>query len=98
MTVAIDLRSDTVTRPTPAMRAAMAAAEVGDEQYGEEIMAVVVPSDDTALDAETLVAWSREQLGSHKYPRRVDIVEALPLGPSMKVLKRELRTRYAEGA
>jgi threonine aldolase len=27
----IDLRSDTVTRPTPAMRAAMAAAEVGDD-------------------------------------------------------------------
>ena len=26
----IDLRSDTVTKPTPAMRAAMAAAEVGD--------------------------------------------------------------------
>jgi threonine aldolase len=32
----IDLRSDTVTRPTPAMRAAMAAAPVGDEQYGED--------------------------------------------------------------
>ena len=31
----IDLRSDTVTRPGPAMRAAMAAAEVGDDQYGE---------------------------------------------------------------
>lgn len=31
----IDLRSDTVTRPTPAMRAAMAAAPVGDDQYGE---------------------------------------------------------------
>ena len=33
---AIDLRSDTVTRPTPAMRAAMAAAEVGDDVYGED--------------------------------------------------------------
>ena len=32
----IDLRSDTVTRPTPAMRAAMAAAEVGDDVYGED--------------------------------------------------------------
>jgi threonine aldolase len=32
----IDLRSDTVTRPTAAMRAAMAAAEVGDDQYGED--------------------------------------------------------------
>jgi len=33
---AIDLRSDTVTRPTDAMRKAMAAAEVGDDVYGED--------------------------------------------------------------
>jgi threonine aldolase len=32
----IDLRSDTVTRPTDAMRAAIAAAPVGDDQYGED--------------------------------------------------------------
>lgn len=32
----IDLRSDTVTRPTAAMRAAMAAAEVGDDVYGDD--------------------------------------------------------------
>src|SRR5512146_1013669 len=32
----IDLRSDTVTRPSPAMRAAMAEAPVGDDVYGED--------------------------------------------------------------
>jgi threonine aldolase len=32
----IDLRSDTVTRPSPGMRAAMAAAEVGDDQFGDD--------------------------------------------------------------
>lgn len=32
----IDLRSDTVTKPSPAMRRAMAEAEVGDDQYGED--------------------------------------------------------------
>jgi len=36
MTKTIDLRSDTVTRPTAAMRAAMAAAEVGDDVYHED--------------------------------------------------------------
>ena len=35
-TAPIDLRSDTVTRPTPGMRAAMAAAPVGDDQFGED--------------------------------------------------------------
>jgi threonine aldolase len=36
MSPPIDLRSDTVTRPTPAMREAMASAEVGDDQFGED--------------------------------------------------------------
>jgi len=36
MIAPIDLRSDTVTRPTDAMRAVMAAAPVGDDQYGED--------------------------------------------------------------
>ncbi len=36
MDTSIDLRSDTVTRPTPAMRAAMAAAPVGDDVFGDD--------------------------------------------------------------
>jgi threonine aldolase len=36
MTRPIDLRSDTVTKPSKAMRAAMAAAEVGDDWYGDD--------------------------------------------------------------
>src|SRR4030081_2490888 len=36
MTGAVDLRSDTVTRPSAEMRAAMASAEVGDDVYGED--------------------------------------------------------------
>src|SRR2546428_2305200 len=35
-TLAIDLRSDTVTRPSPEMRRAMAEAPVGDDVYGED--------------------------------------------------------------
>lgn len=34
--MSLDFRSDTVTRPTPAMRAAIAAAEVGDDVYGDD--------------------------------------------------------------
>jgi len=36
MTALVDLRSDTVTRPTPAMRAAMAAAPLGDDVFGDD--------------------------------------------------------------
>jgi len=45
---------------------------------------------------DELIAWSRERLGRHKYPRHVRFVDELPLGPSHKVLKRELRRMVAE--
>ncbi len=62
-----------------------------DETYGEEICAVVVLAPEGEdLDQETLIAWSKERLGGHKYPRRIEFVPALPLGPSGKILKREL--------
>ena len=32
----VDLRSDTITKPTPAMRRAMAEAEVGDDVFGDD--------------------------------------------------------------
>jgi long-chain acyl-CoA synthetase len=75
--------------------AQVAVIGVPDPEKGEEVCAVVVPSAGRALDAETLVGWAREQLGRHKYPRRVEFVDALPLGPTHKVLKRELRARFA---
>jgi long-chain acyl-CoA synthetase len=64
--------------------------------HGEEVCAVVVPRGGAGdLDPAELVTWSQQYLGRHKYPRQVRIVEELPLGPSMKVLKRELRRRFA---
>ncbi|MEU0601152.1 long-chain fatty acid--CoA ligase [Streptomyces sp. NPDC006393] len=67
-----------------------------DELHGEEVCAVVVPAPGARPEAAEVTAWSKERLGRHKYPRRVEFTDALPLGPSMKVLKRELRARYAE--
>lgn len=73
----------------------VAVIGVPDPEKGEEVCAVVVPSAPGAVEADALVEWAREQLGRHKYPRRVEIVEALPLGPTHKVLKRELRARFS---
>ena len=73
--------------------AQVAVIGVPDEEQGEEVCAVVVPSGD--LDPDELVAWARERLGRHKYPRRVELLGDLPMGPSHKVLKRELRSRYS---
>jgi threonine aldolase len=47
--VIVDLRSDTVTRPTPAMRAAMAQAAVGDDVYGEDPTVTALEQEVAAL-------------------------------------------------
>ncbi|GAB2922829.1 long-chain fatty acid--CoA ligase [Micromonospora polyrhachis] len=77
--------------------AQVAVIGVPDPVHGEEICAVVVPDPSADLpDAQELVGWARERLGRHKYPRRIRFVSELPLGPSHKVLKRELRRTIAE--
>jgi long-chain acyl-CoA synthetase len=70
---------------------------IPDDTHGEEIMAVVVPRPGVEFPSEEeFLAWGRGNLGRHKYPRRLQVAEALPMGPSMKVLKRELRRTYGE--
>jgi long-chain acyl-CoA synthetase len=76
--------------------AQVAVIGVPDAVHGEEICAVVVLDGGAPSPTEDeLVEWSRERLGRHKYPRRIRFVDELPLGPSHKVLKRELRRTVA---
>ena len=78
----------------PAIRD-VAVIGLPDELHGEEICACVILDDGASLNADELIEWSKEHLAKYKYPRRVEFVDEFPLGPSMKVLKRELRDRFA---
>ena len=49
----------------------------------------------STLDADELIAWAREHMANYKVPRRVEIVDELPVNASGKVLKYELRERAA---
>ena len=71
------------------------AAVIGipDERMGEVGMAFVVPRPGQSIDPDELVAWAREEMANFKVPRRVEIVDALPLNASGKVLKTDLRDR-----
>ena len=53
----IDLRSDTVTRPSPEMRRFMLAAEVGDDQYGDDPSANALQERVAALTGKEAALW-----------------------------------------
>jgi len=71
---------------------------VSDPRWGEAVKALVVRRPGSPCTADDLVAFAREHLAGYKLPRSVDFVDELPRTPTGKVLKRELRERYAEGA
>jgi long-chain acyl-CoA synthetase len=68
------------------------AAVVGvpHESHGEEIKAFVIKNEGAAVTEEELVAWSKEQMASYKYPRTVEFRNELPMTSTGKILKREL--------
>ena len=70
---------------------------VPNEQWGEQVHAVVVPRDE-GLTSEELIDFCRESLGGYKVPRSVEFRSTeLPKSGPGKVLKRELRAPYWEG-
>jgi long-chain acyl-CoA synthetase len=74
----------------------VAVVGIPHETHGEEVLAVVVARDGATLDEAAFLTWAGEHIARHKRPRLVQVVDELPLGPSRKVLKRELRDRYAD--
>lgn len=71
----------------------VAVVGVPHDQLGEEIKAYVVLKSANCLDPTALMEWAGQHLAYYKVPRLIEFVDCLPLGPTGKVLKRELRTR-----
>ena len=61
------------------------------ERHGDEVKAVVAFKEGHSATEEEIVAYCKEKLAAYKYPRIVEIVDALPKGPTGKILKRELK-------
>jgi acyl-CoA synthetase (AMP-forming)/AMP-acid ligase II len=73
--------------------AQVAVVGAPDDRMGEVGIAFVVARPGVAIDPTLIISWAKSQLANYKVPRHVEIVDALPMNASGKVLKYELRER-----
>lgn len=72
------------------------AAVIGvpDAQHGEDVMAIYVLCQGAELEHDALEKYCREHLAAYKVPRKSQVVESLPKGPTGKILKRVIKEKY----
>jgi fatty-acyl-CoA synthase len=73
----------------------VAVIGVADERWGEAVTAVVVLKEGEELTLAELRDFADERLARYKLPTKLQTIDAIPRNASGKVLKRELRDRYA---
>ena len=88
-----NIASSEIERVVYQMDEVMEAAIIGvpDTQWGERVVAVIVPKPGTEIDYSMVNTHCRAHLAGFKSPKEVYIVDELPRNPSGKILKRILR-------
>jgi long-chain acyl-CoA synthetase len=79
------------THPTVAQ---VAVIGIPHAVHGEEIKAVLILKSGQVTTPEAIIKWCKERIAGYKYPRIVEIVDALPMTATGKILKRELRAQH----
>jgi long-chain acyl-CoA synthetase len=69
-----------------------------DRVHGEEVVAFVSLHAGAAVVPDELIAWAREHIGGYKYPRELQILDAVPLTPVGKIDRKTLRSRALPGS
>jgi acyl-CoA synthetase (AMP-forming)/AMP-acid ligase II len=89
---------EAMLRPCPGV-GQVAVVGVPDERLGEVGCAYLVPAAGAGPEvARALLDFARGAMANYKVPRYAVVLDALPLNASGKILKRELRERFARGA
>jgi long-chain acyl-CoA synthetase len=68
--------------------AQVAVYGVEHDEWGQQVLAMVVPAPNAPLDAELLRSWARARLAGFKCPRRIEVVDTLPTTPTGKIVRR----------
>jgi long-chain acyl-CoA synthetase len=71
--------------------AEVAVIGIPDADLGEEVGAAVALKPGASATPEELRSWVRDRVAAYKYPRHVWLVDALPTGPTGKILRREVK-------
>jgi acyl-CoA synthetase (AMP-forming)/AMP-acid ligase II len=71
---------------------------VPDEQWGERVVAAVVPKQGFTLVSQTILSVCKEQLHSWKCPKDIRFLDALPRNTMGKVLKKEVEKIFSQNS
>jgi long-chain acyl-CoA synthetase len=77
--------------------AEVAVIGIPHDSLGEEVGAAVALKPGASATPEELQAFAKDRVAAYKYPRRVWLVDALPKGPTGKILKREIQAPKEAG-
>ena len=78
--------------------ASVAVIGVPDEKWGEVVKAVVVPKPGEQPTQEEIIAFAKQNLAGYKCPKSVEFRQSLPVNPTGKILKRQIREEFWEGS
>jgi acyl-CoA synthetase (AMP-forming)/AMP-acid ligase II len=73
----------------------VAVIGLADARWGEAVTAIVAPRQGKVANEAEIIAWARARIAAYKAPKAVHFVDMLPRNPSGKILRRELRARFA---
>jgi fatty-acyl-CoA synthase len=73
----------------------VAVVGLPDDDWGERVVALIVPAAGRAPDVEEIQSTCREQLAAYKRPKEIRLVDELPVTPYGKVDKKSLRRQHA---
>jgi len=69
---------------------------VPDEQYGEEIMACIIPKEGETITVDEMKEYILSHMAKHKVPKYIDFVDAFPTNAAGKILKYKMREDAVE--